>query len=143
MNKQGLIDALKVKYYAVNDAEIQEGKTEADITVWGIGVFNKEGEVIKKLNLTFYTEGKEDTSPAFWGVSEPKPTPSTPPPTFTERVEGAIIAKVTDGTIKFAYITQTNETVKKALLTAIMPDKSEKKVLATESTPGDFTLEVL
>lgn len=139
MNKQELIEALNTKFYAVDEVGIHEGKTEAGITVWGIGVFEKTGDVITKKNLMFYTK---DTD-AFWGVSEPNPTIPTPKPTFTDRVNVYIASKITDNTIKFAYIEQISDNTQKALVTAIMYDKTEKKAIISEDADGTFSLDQL
>lgn len=139
MNKQELIDELTARFHAVDEAGIHEGNTEAGITVWGIGVFDKVGDVLRKMNLTFYT--KDDD--AFWGVSEPKPETPTPEPTFIDRVNAFIATKIDDGTIKFGYIEQVSKLTQKAMGTAIMPDNSEKKVLVSESAEGVFSIEVL
>ncbi len=139
MNQQELIAALRAKFYEVDEDGIHEGNTEAGITVWGIGVFEKIGDVVRKLNLTFYTKGED----AFWGVSEPNPTPIIPDPTFTDRANTFIASKITDDTIKFGYVDQVSDLTKKVLGTAVMPDNSEKKVLASEDGAGVFTIEVL
>ena len=139
MNQSELIAELRVKFYEVDEDGLHEGNTEAGITVWGIGVFEKIGEVVRKLNLTFYTKGEL----AFWGVSEPNPTPITPDPTFTERANTFIASKIADDTIKFGYIEQVSDLTKKVMGTAVMPDNSEKKVLASEDGAGVFTIEVL
>ena len=140
MNKQELIDALKLKFYAVDEAGIHEGKTEAGITVWGIGVFDKVGDIIAKKNLMFYTKGTD----AFWGVSEPNPTIPTPEPTFTDRVNTFIASKITDETIKFGYIEHIEGITRKAHGTAIMAiDNSEKNIIASEAEIGVFSIEVL
>ena len=139
MNTPELIEALNTKFYAVDEAGIHEGKTEAGITVWGIGVFDKVGDVIAKKNLMFYTKGTD----AFWGVSEPNPTIPIPNPTFTDRVNIFIASKITDDTIKFGYILQISELTKRASVMARMPDNSEKEVLMSEGAQGKFTLDQL
>ena len=139
MNKNKLIAELKTKYHKVDEAGIHEGNTEAGITVWGIGVFEKIGDVVKKLNLTFYTEGDN----AFWGVSEPNPDIPIPDPTFTDRTNAFIASKIADGTIKFGYIMEIAELTKKALGVAVLPDKSEKNAIVSENEQGIFTIEVL
>ena len=139
MNQQELIAELRAKFYEVDEAGLHEGATEAGITVWGIGVFEKIGDVVRKMNLTFYTKGED----AFWGVSEPNPTPITPDPTFADRANVFIASKIADGTIKFGYVEQVSDLTKKVLGTAVMPDNSEKKVLASENAEGVFTIEVL
>jgi hypothetical protein len=139
MNKQELIDALKLKFYAVDEAGINEGKTEVGITVWGIGVFDKTGDVVAKKNLMFYTKGTD----AFWGVAEPNPTIPTPVPIFTDRVNTFIASKITDGTIRFAYIEQVSDNTQKALVTAIMSDNTEKKAIISEAVDGTFSLDQL
>lgn len=140
MNKQELIESLISKFYAVNEAGLHEGNTEAGITVWGIGVFDKTGDVIAKRNLTFYTMGDEN---AFWGVSEPKPTIPEPDPTFTDRVNIFIASKIEDATIKFGYINQIEENTLKALGIAIMPDNIEKNIIVSEDAVGNFSIDVL
>lgn len=140
MNKAELIAGLREKFYEVDEDGIHEGNTEAGITVWGIGVFEKIDDVVRKLNLTFYTKGED----AFWGVSEPNPTPITPDPTFTDRANVFIASKITDGTIKFGYIEHISELTKKVMATAVMSaDNTEKKVIATEDAEGVFSIEVL
>ena len=141
MNKAELIAELRTKFYGVNEAGIHEGNTEAEITVWGIGVFEKIGDVVRKMNLTFYTKGED----AFWGVSEPNPTPITPEPTFTDRVNAFIASKITADppVIKFGYIEQISKLTKKALCAAVLSDNSEKMVLVSEDAAGVFSIEVL
>lgn len=139
MNKDELIEALNTKFYAVDEAGIHEGKTEAGITVWGIGVFDLVNGVVAKKNLTFYTKDNK----AYWGNSEPNPTIPIPDPTFTNRVSIYIASKITDGTIRFAYIEQISDDTQKALVTAIMIDKTEKKAIISEAIDGTFSLEQL
>ena len=141
MNKTELIAELRNKFYEVDEAGIHEGTTEAGITVWGIGVFEKISDVVRKLNLTFYTKGTD----AFWGVSEPNPTPPISEPTFADRVDAFIASKITADpqVIKFGYTEQISELTKKALCAAVMPDNSEKKVLVSEDAADVFSIEVL
>lgn len=140
MNKMELINQLKHKFYKVDELGIHEGNTEAEITIWGIGVFEKTGDVLRKLNLTFYTKGTD----AFWGVSEPNPTLIIPEPTFTDRVNAFIASKINDGTIKFGYIEHVSDLTKKAMGMAVMSaDNSEKKVIVTEDAEGVFSIEVV
>lgn len=139
MNKDELIAELAIKYYKVDEAGLHEGNTEAGITVWGIGVFEKTGYVIKKLNLTFYTEGEN----AYWGVSEPNPDVPTPDPTFKDRTKTFIASKIEDDTIKFGYIMEISDLTQKAMVAAIMPDHSDKNAIVSEDESGVFTIEVL
>lgn len=139
MNKPELIEKLKTKYHKVNEAEVHKGKTEAGITVWGIGVFEKIGDVVKKLNLTFYTEGEN----AYWGVSEPNSDVPVPNPTFTDRANTFIASKIEDNIIRFGYIMEISELTKKAMVSAVMPDNSDKSAIVSEDEQGVFTIEVL
>ena len=136
MNKDELIAELATKYHKVDEAGLHEGNTEAGITVWGIGVFEKIGDVVKKLNLTFYTEGEF----AYWGVLEPNP--DIPDPTFADRTNTFLASKITDETIKYGYIIEKSELTQKAMVAAVMPDNSNKTAIATE-TEGVFSLEVI
>jgi len=138
MNMEELIAELGTRFHAVDEAGLHEGNTEAGITVWGIGVFEKTGDVIKKLNLTFYTEGEN----AFWGVSEPNTDIPVPDPTFTDRANTFLASKITDGTIKFAYINEISDLTSKALVSAVAMDNTDKMAIVTE-TEGVFSLEVL
>lgn len=145
MNKKGLIAKLKEKYYKVDENGIYQGKTEEGITVWGIGVFDKVGDVISKNNLTFYTEGGGELDEAWWGNVEPKQTPvvpPTPPTTFTNRINNLIAAKTAAGIIRFGYIEQINETTKRALCTVIIDDEIIKTKFLGLSTTTETTIEV-
>ncbi|MCK5225160.1 MAG: hypothetical protein KAQ89_00425 [Planctomycetes bacterium] len=139
MNKDELIAELATKYHKVDEAGIHEGNTEAGITVWGVGVFEKIGDVVKKLNLTFYTEGDF----AYWGVSEPNPDIPVPDPTFTDRTNAFIASKIEDSTIKFGYIMEISELTQKAMVAAVMPDNSDRNAIVSEDAEGVFTIEVL
>jgi hypothetical protein len=139
MNRDELIAELGTKYHKVDEAGIHEGNTEAGITVWGIGVFEKIGNVVKKLNLTFYTEGNF----AYWGVLEPNPDIPIPDPTFADRTNAFIASKIGDGTVKFGYIMEISELTQKAMVAAVMPDNSEKSAIVSEDESGVFTIEVL
>ena len=138
-SKDELIDSLKTKFFKVDDSNIRQGKTEAGITVWGVSVFDEVDGVIKKYNLTFYTD---ENGNAYWGDREPKVTPPTRTPSFTERVNDFIAEKIAAGTIKFGYVEETLEPAKKALVSAIMPDNSEKKAIVTEAEDG-FEIEIV
>jgi hypothetical protein len=140
MNKQELIDALNSKFHTVDEAGLHTGDTIAGITVWHIRVFEEINGVMKRPTLTFYTDSKDN---AFWGNTEPSPTIPIPDPTFTDRVNVFIASKITDGTIRFAYIGQISNDTKKALVTAIMFDKTEKKAIISEAVDGTFSLEQL
>ena len=139
MNKDELIAELATKYHKVDEVGIHEGNTEAGITVWGIGVFELIGDVLRKLNLTFYTEGEF----AYWGVSEPNPDVPVPDPSFTDRTNAFIASKIADNTIKFGYIMEISELTQKAMVAAVMPDNSDKNAIVSEDENGVFTIEVL
>ena len=140
MDKQGLIDELKRRFFGVDETGMDvKGKILDGIKVWGIGVFDLTNGVITKKNLTFYT--KEDV--AYWGNFEPNPPAPVPVITFTDRVNGFIASEITDKTIKFAYIEQISDATRKALVIAVMSDKSEKKAIISEDTQGKFTLDQL
>ena len=134
-----LIAELGTKFHAVDEAGLHEGNTVAGITVWGIGVFEKIGDVVKKLNLTFYTEGEF----AYWGNSEPNPDIPAPDPTFTDRTNAFLASNISDNTIKFGYIIEISELTSKAMVAAVMPDNSDKMAIVSEDAEGIFTIEVL
>ena len=140
MNKDELIAELNTRFFAVDEAGLYEGDTIAGITVWQIRVFDNVNGVMKRPTLTFYTKGDVD---AFWGNSEPNPPAPTLVITFTDRTNTFIASKITDGTIKFAYIEQISDNTQKALVTAIMSDKTEKQAIISEDTQGTFSLEQL
>ena len=140
MNKDGLIAKLTTKFYAVDEVGIHQGNTEAGITVWGIGVFNKVGDVVTKKNLTFYTMGDEN---AFWGIVEPNPSAPESVVTFIDRVNTFIASKIEDLTIKFGYIEQISELTQKALISAITDNGIIKNAIVTEDIEGNFNIDVL
>ena len=144
MKRKELIEKLKTKFYKVNEKEVHRGKTEEGITVWGIGVFDKVGDVINKNNFTFYTKGVGELDEAWWGNSEPKQTPiiqPTPPETFTERINNLIATKTAAGVIRFGYIEQVNELTKRALCTIIIDDEIIKTKFLGLSTTTESTVE--
>lgn len=99
----------------------------------------------QKRNFRLYSKGLEDDSKARWEFNQgPTLPPSTPPkPTFVNRVETYIKKKVGDNTIKFGFVVQSSELTKKALCNVIMPDKTDKTILVSESAEGIFSFEVL
>ena len=140
MNKDELIAKLRTRFFGVDEDGMDiGGKTQDGIKVWAIGVFDLTDDIITKKNLTFYTKGDI----AYWGNFEPNPPTPTPVITFTDRVNNFIASKIEDKTIKFAHIEQISELTKKARITAVMPDKSEKNALISEDTPNVFSIEVL
>ena len=103
----------------------------------------------EKRNFRLYTRGLEDNSYARWEKNQ-CPTqyrtsnPSTPPESsFTSRVDAYIKKKTEDDTIKFGFIVQSSELLKKALCNVIMFDKTDKVLLVSESPKDVFTYEVL
>jgi hypothetical protein len=140
MNKDKLIKKLNTKFYAVDEAGIHEGKTEAGITVWGIGVFDLVGDTLSKKNLTFYTDVYDN---GFWGNSEPNPTIPTQKPTFTDRVNVFIASKIDDMTIEFGFIEQVLEHTRKAWVSAITSTGIVKNAIVTEDIEGNFSIDVL
>ena len=99
----------------------------------------------QKRNFRLYTKGLEDDSKARWEMNQcPTLSPTvTPEPTFTNRLEAYIKEKTDDNTIKFGFIVQSSELTKKALCNVIMPDKTDKVLLVSESAEGVFSYEVL
>lgn len=140
MNKDELIAELGERFHTVDIDGLYKGDTIAGITVWQIRVFDNVNGIMSRPTLSFYTDLEDN---AFWGNSEPNPTISIPDPTFIDRVSVFIASKITDGTIKFAYIEQISDNTQKALVTAIMSDKTEKKAIISEAVDGTFTLEQL
>lgn len=89
--------------------------------------------------------GLEDSSQARWEQTQ-GPTLSGPAisePTFVNRVETYIKTKIDDNTIKFGFVVQLSELTRKALCNVIMPDKTDKILLVSESAEGVFSYEVL
>lgn len=147
MKRRELIAKLKTKFYKVNEKDIHQGKTEEGITIWGVGVFEKKGDVIKKQNLTFYTKGfgASETDEAFWGNAEPNPASIIPPPlpeTFTEYVNDFIGVKIAAGIIRFGYIEQINEKIKRALCTIVIDDEVIKSKFLGLSTTIESIVEI-
>ena len=99
----------------------------------------------QKRNFRLYTKGLEDGSKARWESNQcPTLSPPTPPePTFASRLEAYIKKKTDDNTIKFGFVVQLSELTRKALCNVIMPDKTDKVLLVSESAEGVFSYEVL
>ena len=142
MNKKELLANLERKFEVVDSENIYQGKTEAGVTIFGVSVFEKKNNVMRKLNLTFYTKGEE----AFYGNNEPNATIVPPPIRFQDKVNTYIKTKIEDETIRFGTILSVNEQVKKALVDVIMPalliGTKHKKAIISE-VAGVMTVQVI
>ena len=97
----------------------------------------------RRRNFRLYSEGIEDTALAWWEATQGPMSPPTSDPTFVNRLELYIKAKIEDNTIKFGYIVEISELTKKALCNVIMPDKTDKVLLVSEDGEGVFSFETL
>lgn len=144
MTKTQLLTSLNSKFYSVE----QEEANWRDVTSNMVGssvyigfsmklipVLDKSGEAVWDNSILIMTNGTD----YYWKNGEPKSDNGL----FPGRVLSFIDTKIADGTIKYAVMNNYNQTNKKANVTAIMPDKTTKTVLLTETTPGTFTLEVI
>jgi len=101
----------------------------------------------EKRNYRLYVNGSGNEAYARWEKNQcpaffNQPT-TTPEPAFVSRVEAYIKKKMDDNTIKFGFIAQPSELTKKAICNVIMPDKTDKTILVTESAEGAFSFELL
>lgn len=142
MTKQDLLDALDAKFHKV--AVVTEQSEEAGVKWYLAGVFdiNDAGTGMVRKNIPFYVEDEGlSTEEAYWGPAEPKPTPGDP--SFDQRVRAFIASKVADATILYGTVLSMDVLSLKAHGEVIMPDKSKKEVLLTETSPNVFILDVL
>lgn len=138
MTKQQIIDYLVTKYSQV---EIDDTKWVSipgmplylGYELFGIPVLEQNEDVMWENRILVW---KKDAD-YYWKNGEPKSTG------FPDRITTFIDSKITDGTVKFATLKDINQNNKKATVTAIMPDKSTKMVLLTETSVGVFSLEVI
>lgn len=137
MNKDELIDKLRTHFFGVDEAGIDTGGQTLDgIKVWGIKVFELVGDVITRKNITFYT--KEGV--AYWGNFNPNP--SIPGANFTDEINLFIAAKITEGIIKFGFITQISEPTEKALVSVITSANISKDAIISK-TAETFDIDLL
>lgn len=117
------------------------------LDVWDVSAIEEAPNVnsLRKRNFRLYTQGLDDTSKAWWEATQgPMSAPiSILEPTFISRVEAYIKTKIDDNTIKFGFIVQSSELIKKALCNVIMPDKTDKTLIVSEDSEGVFSFEVL
>jgi hypothetical protein len=136
MTKQQIIDALTSKYTKVaSEIEWQTIKTILGIDLIAIPIWEKLGEAMWENNILICKDGDN----YYWKNGEPKSTLGL----FGIRVQSFIDSKIIDGTVKFAIIKDINQANKKATISAIMPDKTTKIVLLTETSENIFNIEVI
>ena len=117
MKKQDALGAIQSKFTSVFRIEQQE---EIGNVRWYVAyVFDAEGNRATKRNVGFYVADEgEATEEAFWHGSEPKPTPSTPTPTFQQRLQEHISALISAGTIEGGTI-QVVDAVNKTAVASV------------------------
>ena len=139
MTKQQLLDSLKAKFTLVGE-EKQTGQEilgDKTITHLAIPVADLVDGVLVRRWVNYYAD--EDNN-AYWQDGEPKKE-ITPVVTFQQRLQNFINAKITDNTVKFAIIKETNESTKSAKCEAVMPDKTTKTLIVKEGAENVFTIE--
>jgi len=142
MTKKQLVDKIKSRFTIVGPekqgAIMELGKET--ITHWTIPTFDIVNDVLVEKWIPFYTDEEGN---AYWQVREPKPTPVTPEPPFAVRVNSFIESKIEDNTIKFGYVDQYQEGIKKALVKAIDNSGSERQAVVSEDIEGNFSINIL
>jgi hypothetical protein len=134
MTKQQLIDALASKFTKVAvEAEWRTLKTIIGVDLVEILVWKLVGDTMFENNIIICKDGTD----YYWKYGEPEKIG------FAQRILTFIDGKITDGTVKFATLKEINQVNKKATIQAIMPDKTTKTVLLTETTEGVFTIDVI
>lgn len=115
------------------------------LDVWDVKAIEEvlDTNSLRRRNFRLYTQGLEDDALAWWEATQGPMSSPAPEPTFINRLELYIKTKIDDNTIKFGFIVQSSELSKKAVCNVIMPDKSDKILLISESAGGDFNFEVL
>jgi hypothetical protein len=139
MTKTQLINKLKDKFTTVLEDSIKQTGEEEGIKHWAIPVIDIVNDAMLRQWVHFYTDADDK---AFWQDREPK-SDITPVRSFTQRAQEFIDKKIGDNTVKFGVIKELNEAQKKATVTALMPDKTTKTVLLTETAEDNFDLEVI
>jgi hypothetical protein len=137
MTKKQLIDSLKSKFSFVGE-EKQTGEEmfgDKKIIHISIPVIDVVNNSLERRWVSFYVEGDN----AYWQNTEPK---KEEPINFQTRLQSFIDSKITDGTIRFGIIKESNEANKVAKCEAIMPDKTTKIVLVKEVN-NKFSIETL
>lgn len=117
------------------------------LDVWDVSALEEVPNInsLRKRNFRLYSQGLEDDSKAWWESTQgPISAPTIiPEPTFASRVEAYLKTKIDDNTLKFGFIVQPSELIKKALCNVIMPDNVDKTILVSEDAEGKFSFEVL
>lgn len=151
MPSTGLTLAGAKQYLSNNFANYTIKKTSErlyfGLDVWHVEALEKVPNInsLRKRQFRLYTKGIDDEAKAWWEATQgPMQPPTTiPEPTFVSRLETYIKTKIDDDTIKFGFIVQPSESLKRAICNVIMPDKSDKTLLISEDSDGKFSFEVL
>lgn len=113
MIKSELLVALGQKFYKVLEPQMQ--RTEAGITWYLVGVYDQNGTIITRQNISFYVEGEGQAEEvAYWQQVEPKAeVPQVV--TFPKAVDDYIDQKVANGVIEAAIPEKISELHKVAV----------------------------
>ena len=139
MTKTQLLNSLKLKFSFVEEDETKWSAPKMPsylgYNLKGIPILEKEGNAMWENNILVWVKDNE----YLWKNGEPKSGNTI----FSQRLQGFIDTKITDGTVKFAIIKELNEGTKTARCEAIMPDKSTKTLIVKEGAENVFTIEVI
>ena len=130
MTKQDLLDALATKFYKVGAANPQ-GNPTLGLQWYLVKVFDKNGDVIRDQNVSFYEDTA--TGEAYWSPSEPKPTPVSG---FQQEINAYIAGKIADGTIEGAFSEQMDITNENAIYMVVMSDLTQKRLFVDRDNNG-------
>jgi len=105
MNQSELLTYLTSKYTRVGSPTPQEIIGDIDVTIYTVAAFKVQGDNVTRINVGYMVFDKgQPGETAYWVGREPE----TGRPQFLIDVEAFIQAKITDGTVHAAFITETN-----------------------------------
>lgn len=100
MNKTELLAALAAKYYAVGTSALVS--TTAGLGRYTVECFDRSGDTLRRASVDYYVQNEgAGNEAAFWNIQPPSALADV---SFQRDCEAYIAAKITDGTIRAAFI---------------------------------------
>jgi hypothetical protein len=138
VNKQDLLNALTAKFHAVGDPRHQFA--EGGLKVYAVMVFELAGDDISRRNIEFVVENEGlGNEAAYWAPEEPETMPAQNQ--FISDINVYVAARIADGTIEAAFVTEEDLINEKAIAWAyaqVASEWREVKVLLRRDVNGDI-----
>jgi len=133
MTEQEILNNLTTKFWQVGTPT--KYTTYANVELWKVPVIKKVGNVAWD-NVAYYWRVNENE--CYWKNGEIESTTG-----FLNELRTYIQAKITDGTIESATIQSSDFDNETAIVSVVLPNLSEKRLLIDRNSSGDIQYRIL